>query len=119
MVYIRLEEPISVTIDGRDGGVIGDGGMIRCNADNPALLLVRIVDSQETATIASLQEQPEVRPSSQTGAGDIGQTPALQVRDQVIGGKEGHQEVSPVGREQISYHRGDWDCQQAFIVHRK
>src|SRR5699024_3386962 len=101
---IRLDEPISVAIDSRDGGVIGDGGVIRCNTDNLALLLVGIVDSQETATIASLQEQPEVCPSSQTGTGDIGQMPALQVRDQVVGGKEGHQEVSPIGREQIGYH---------------
>lgn len=43
---LRLEETIAVTVDDVDGGVIVDADVVGLDADNSAMLLVKLINGQ-------------------------------------------------------------------------
>lgn len=85
-----------MSVDGRDGRIIRNRGVVGSNPGHLALLLMCLVNRHESRAIASLQQQPQVGKSGQARARDVGQVPALQVGDEVVEGQEGQQGVGPV-----------------------
>lgn len=104
---VRLQEAIAVSVDERDGCIVGDGDLFRRNADELAILLVGSIDRQEALSLASLQQQPEVGERSKAGTGDIVQTPALEVRAHEIGEGQAHDEIWCVF-EREQHRNRDW-----------
>lgn len=93
-----------MTVDSWDSSIVRNGSVVRGNANHLPLGHMGIVHSQEAMSIASLEQQPEVGPGSETSAGDIGQAPSLQVRNDKIRGQQSQQRVATVGRDQIGDH---------------
>lgn len=102
--YARLEKTVTVTVDSRDSSIVRNGSVVGSNANHLPLGHMSIVHSQEATSIASLEQQPEIGPGSETSAGDIAQAPSLQVRNDKVRGQQSQQCVAAVRRDQIGDH---------------
>jgi hypothetical protein len=84
VVVLALEEAIAVAVDLRNGICVGNTDVVWLDANQDAVLLVRLVDGQVALPLARLPEQPEVRPRSREGCGDVADAPIAEVWQQVI-----------------------------------
>lgn len=57
-VHLRLQEAISMTIDSIDSSVICDRDMAGRDADELSISLMRFVDTEESLSLSSLEEEP-------------------------------------------------------------
>ena len=101
---LRLEEAVSVAVDGVDRGIIGDGDMTRSETDEFTVLLMEVVDDLEAVPPTGLDQQPEVGEPGDTGGGNGAQMPSLEVGDDVVGGNRGEEEVGRVDGGEIGDH---------------
>lgn len=60
------------------------------------MLFVSLIDGDEALALAGLEEQPKIGESSQTGTRNVMQTPALEVRQQVVDSCQTQQNVGSV-----------------------
>lgn len=58
--YIRLQETITVTVDGLESTIICHGDVIRLNPDQRSVLLMCLINNQISTTSTGLIEQPEI-----------------------------------------------------------
>lgn len=125
---LRLQKAIPVSIDQRHSRIIGNGNMLRRNANKLAILLVGSVDGQKALTLARLQEQPQIGKRSQTRGRDVVEAPLLQIRKQEVnsqqaakqvgGGFDGNQHDEAGLEENLSMHDTEMDLGPRIVGRR-
>ena len=71
MEYLRLEETVSVAVDGGNGGVIADRDVVGLDTNNGTQLLVKLVHSFISVTSPAYRHEPEIGELGWEGRGDL------------------------------------------------
>lgn len=74
-----------MSIDRLDGGVVGDGDVVRGDTDELAMLFVGGMDRQKALSLPSLKEQP--------GIGEACKTRGWNIAQVSVGGEVWNQEI--------------------------
>lgn len=82
--YSRLQEPIAVAINVRDGRFICDTDMIWLDSDKLAVFLVCFIDAQISLSLPCLEQQPQVR--------EFGEERSRDIADSGVGSKVRYEE---------------------------
>jgi hypothetical protein len=116
VVVLALQETIAVSVDLGDSIGVGNTDVVWLDANEHAVLLVRLVDGQIALPLAGLPEQPEVGPRGREGGRDVADAPIAEVRQQVV--EHGEQEHR-VGRDHDGQEHGEWNWRRAVDVRRE
>lgn len=84
-VDLRLQESVSVSVNGSNRFVIRDGDLRRRDTDQLSVFGVGLIDRKVAFTLAGLQEEPEVGECSVAGCRDATQPRSLQVWQKEVG----------------------------------
>lgn len=105
---IRLQKAIAMAIDDLNRLAIGDGNMVRLNADNLAVFLVGGIDGEVAPPATGLVHEPEVGEGGGEGGGDVSDGICAEVGQEVI--EDRGEEEDPRGEEAGCEHVCGWWC---------
>lgn len=96
-----------MAVDQRDCARVGDGDVVRLDADQLAHLLVDVMHGKVAASLAALPQQPEVGKLGGEGCGDVADGLVAQVGQEVV--QDGQGQQHPRREEDVENHGGGGD----------